>query len=192
MRNCLWSFFAATLLAAGLESEMVAAAEPPKVGDKAPGFALSAPNGSEAKLETLVKTGPVVLLVLRGFPGYQCPLCTKQVGEFVAQAEAFKAAGAKVVLIYPGPAAKLNQRAQEFLGATQLPDHYLFVTDPDYAFTNAYHLRWDAPRETAYPSTFVVDAQQNIVYAMVSNSHGGRSKPAEVLKAIPSKSSVPK
>jgi hypothetical protein len=59
----------------------------------------------------------------------------------------------------------------------------MFVTDPDYTFTNAYNLRWDVPRETAYPSTFVMDKQRKIHFARISKTHGGRTSAAEVLKA---------
>jgi O-acetyl-ADP-ribose deacetylase (regulator of RNase III) len=34
-----------------------------------------------------------------------------------------------------------------------LPSNIVLVTDPDYTVTNLYGLRWDAPHETAYPST---------------------------------------
>jgi hypothetical protein len=56
--------------------------------------------------------------------------------------------------------------------------------DPDYKFTNAYRLRWDAPRETAYPSTFVIDRERKVRFAKVSKTHGGRATASEVLKAL--------
>ena len=65
--------------------------------------------------------------------------------------------------------------------------HLQAVPDPDYTFTNAYNLRWDAKRETAYPSTFVIAADGTIKYAVVSKEHGGRSKAADVLKAVPAR-----
>ena len=43
---------------------------------------------------------------------------------------------------------------------------------------------WDAPRETAYPSTFVIDQGGVIRFAKVSKSHGGRAATGEVLKAL--------
>jgi peroxiredoxin len=129
----------------------------------------------------------VVVVVVRGYPGYQCPLCTRQVLSFVGGASKFRDAGARVVLIYPGPASRLNDRAREFLGSTRLPAHFDLVTDPDFEFTNAWHLRWDAPGETAYPSTFVVDQDGTVKYAKISQSHGDRAQVADVLRAIPAK-----
>ena len=62
-----------------------AAAPPagPKVGDEAKDFELVALGGEKVKLSTLTAKGPVVLVVLRGYPGYQCPLCTRQFGQIV-------------------------------------------------------------------------------------------------------------
>ena len=59
--------------------------------------------------------------------------------------------------------------------------------DPDYKFTNAYHLRWDAKAETAYPSTFVIDAERKVQFAKVSKSHGDRASADEVLEALGTK-----
>jgi peroxiredoxin Q/BCP len=127
-----------------------------------------------------------VLVVLRGFPGYQCPLCSKQVASFVREAKAFKEAHATVLMVYPGGAKDLDLRAMEFLKDSQLPEPFTLLLDPGYQFTNAYHLRWDAPKETAYPSTFVIDSDGTVRMATVSKSHGGRSDVAEVLKVVQS------
>ena len=132
---------------------VAAAGEPPKVGDTAADFALKDLKGREVKLSSLADQGPVVLVVLRGWPGYQCPLCTAQVADLVRKADEVKAAGARVLLVYPGPSKELQAHAEEFIG-DKLPTGYTLVVDPDYAFTKLYNLRWDEPRETAYPSTF--------------------------------------
>ena len=156
----------------------------PVVGDKAPGFALKTLSGEAVTLESVKANGPVVLVMLRGFPGYQCPLCTRQVNEFAGQAKAFAAKGARVVMVYPGPAPELEKRAKEFLASKEWPADFVFLLDPDYAFTNAYGLRWDAPKETAYPATFVVGRDGKLAWAKVSKSHGGRTTAAEVLGSL--------
>jgi len=160
---------------------------PPTVGDLAEDFELAKLDARKIKLSTLREQGPVVVVVLRGYPGYQCPLCTQQVTSFMANASKFRDAGARVLLIYPGAADQLNQRAREFLGKTKLPSHFDLVIDPAYEFTNAWHLRWDAPRETAYPSTFVVDKEGKVTFAKISRSHGDRAAVADVLEAIPTR-----
>ncbi|MBX9579051.1 MAG: peroxiredoxin family protein [Gemmataceae bacterium] len=164
-----------------------AAEKPPAVGDQAKDFELTALGGDAVKLSKLTEAGPVVLVVLRGYPGYQCPLCTRQAGEFLGKADEFKAAGAKVVLVYPGPAEKLKERAGEFVKGKDYPDHFQLLLDPDYTFTTAYGLRWDAKNETAYPATFVLDGKRAVRFAKVSTGHGDRAKVADVLKALAAK-----
>ena len=166
---------------------LLAADSPPQVGGMAPDFELSSVTGAKVRLSEVASKNSVVLIVLRGFPGYQCPLCNRQVGQYLKQAEKLKSAGAHVLLVYPGPSADLVQRAQEFIKDQTIPDHFQLLLDPDFTFTNAYHLRWDAAGETADPSTFVIQKDLKVVYAKVSHEHGGRSKPEDVLKVLEGK-----
>jgi len=46
---------------------------------KGPDFKLSTPEGKTVQLSEVEAKGPVVLVVLRGYPGYQCPYCNRQV-----------------------------------------------------------------------------------------------------------------
>jgi thioredoxin-dependent peroxiredoxin len=158
--------------------------QPPAVGDAAPKLELKSYDSETVKLDEAHKKGPVVVIVLRGNPGYQCPLCTRQVGQFLAAAKDFAMANATVVMVYPGPATELEVKAREFLKDTKLPDGFQLVIDPDYTFTNAWHLRWDAAKETAYPSTFVVDKAGKIRFAKISKTHGDRAPVADVIKAL--------
>jgi peroxiredoxin len=91
---------------------------------------------------------------------------------------------AQVILVYPGPAEGLETRADEFVRGKTLPAHFDLLLDPDYTFTKAYGLRWDAPGETSYPSTFVLDRNRKVVFAKTSRTHGGRAEAAEVVKAL--------
>jgi peroxiredoxin len=160
-------------------------AKPPAVGETANDFALATLDDKKMSLHELTKNGPVVLVVLRGYPGYQCPLCTKQVAGLRAEAKAFQAAGAKVLLVYPGAADKLKERAKEFLKDDTLPAPLTLVLDPDYAFLKAYGLHWDAEQETSDPSTFVIDKDNKVLFSKVSKSHGGRAKAKEIVAALP-------
>lgn len=180
LRFCLL----ASLLCALPNLPVTGAEKPPQVGEKAADFELKSMSGEAVKLSEQLKAGPVVLVVLRGFPGYQCPACNQQVGQYLGQADKFKAAGARVLLVYPGPAKGLNQKAEEFIKGKTVPEHFELLVDPDYTFTKAYHLRWDAPMETAYPSTFVIQKDGKITFAKVSMSHGGRTKPDEIFSAL--------
>lgn len=172
-----------TALVTPAPQEMVKAATPPVVGQTAPDFTLKTLDGKPLRLAELMAKTPVTLVVLRGYPGYQCPLCNVQVQNFIKHAADLTANGARVVLIYPGPADKLDERAKEFLVNKQLPANFDLLLDPDYSFTNLYNLRWDAPKETAYPSTFLIEQGGRIVFAKVSKTHGGRTTPAEIQEA---------
>ena len=161
------------------------AAAIPEVGQKAPEFILSTPDGHALKLSEVIGKGTVVLVVLRGFPGYQCPYCQKQVHDFLVNSDKFAADGAEVLLVYPGPPANLDQRARDFLAKENpLPAKVHLVIDPDYVFTNQYGLRWDAPHETAYPSTFLIDGQGKVFFRKVSREHGDRTTAENVLAEL--------
>lgn len=163
-----------------------AAAEPPAVGAAAPDFTLQSLDDHSVRLSELTAKSNVVLIVLRGWPGYQCPICDLQVHDFIGSAAAFKAAHARLLFVYPGPAADLKAHAKEFQDwkGKQWPAEYLYVTDPDYTMINAYGLRWDEPEETAYPSTFVLDRKGVVRYSKISHGHGDRSTAAGVLTEL--------
>jgi peroxiredoxin len=163
-------------------------AETPVVGAKAPDFSLSTPTGKTVRMSTYLRGHTLVLVVLRGFPGYQCPYCMKQVHDFVEHASNFAAKDTRVLLVYPGPPADLDQRAKEFLEKqAELPANIVLVTDPDYTVTNLYGLRWDAPHETAYPSTFVLNKKGMIVFEKISHSHGDRLSAEDALDHLPAR-----
>lgn len=50
------------------------AGTPPIIGGKASDFALSTVDGKSIRLSEVTSNGPAVLVVLRGYPGYQCPI----------------------------------------------------------------------------------------------------------------------
>ena len=75
-----------------------------------------------------------------------------------AKSADFAAKKVTPLLVYPGLPADLDQHAKEFLAKqSDLPPNTKLVIDPDDKMTNFYGLRWDAPHETAYPSTFILD-----------------------------------
>lgn len=156
----------------------------PAVGQQAPDFTLSTPEGTPVHFADLTKKGDVVLILLRGYPGYQCPYCQKQVHDYIVNADQFAKANTQVLLVYPGPSAALDQRAREFIGDQKLPTNFNLVLDPDYTFTTLYDLRWNAPKETSYPSTFLVHRNGSIFFAKTSHSHGDRTSAADTLNEL--------
>lgn len=143
-------------------------------------------NGADFKLSKLVAKGSVVIVMLRGFPGYQCPVCSTQVAGYIAKAEEFeKQRNTPVVFIYPGKVNNLKMRAKEFTAPLEekvdLPSNLIFLLDQDFKITNQLNLRWDKPEETAYPAAFVIDHDGYIQYAKVSDNHGDRATADEIL-----------
>ncbi len=170
-------------LACALGCMTVSAGEPLQMGMVAPDFTLKTMDAKSVTLSAETAKLPVLLIVLRGWPGYQCPLCTRQVHELVQQSDAFTGK-ARVIMVYPGKSENLERHAEQFLKDQAWPENFRFVTDPDFGFTKSYGLRWDAPGETAYPSTFVIDTQRRVQYVKTSKSHGGRASAAEALAAL--------
>jgi peroxiredoxin len=170
------------LLAAALS---ISAATPPTIGQTAPDFTLSSPDGKPMQLSQMLSQNSTVLVVLRGFPGYQCPYCNRQVQDLIRNAKGFADRDARIVMVYPGPPDKLNEKANEFLTDKKLPDNFHLLLDPDYKFTTLYGLRWNAKNETAYPATFLLDHDGTIFFYKVAKEHGGRTTAAEILDALP-------
>jgi peroxiredoxin len=159
------------------------------VGDKAPDLSLQTLDGKQINLADFLPKGPVVIVELRGWVGYQCPICNRQVGELIGDSKQILSKASQVILIYPGPEEGLTDQAlgthaQDFIAGKGLPDGFSFVTDPQMKVVNAWGLRWDKPRETAYPATFVIDKNGIVQFAKISHSHGNRATAAEVNAAL--------
>ena len=177
---------AAFALLIGASTFALVAAEIPKVGDKAPDFTLKTLDDQTVRLGELTAKGSVVLVVLRGWPGYQCPICDRQVQGFIKIKSDFAEARSRIVFVYPGPMDGLTAHAKEFKEwkGKEWPAEFLYVLDPDYTMVNAYALRWDAPKETAYASTFVLDGKDTVRFVKTSRTHGDRTKAADVLAEV--------
>ena len=172
------------LVALSILATSAVAGERPVKGKAVNGFEAVTLEGKKVSLSGLYKKGPTVLVMLRGFPGYQCPACSRQVGSFLQKADEFK--GAQVLFVYPGPANGLKKHAAEFEGGLgkSWPSHFQFVLDPDYKVTNALNLRWKAPRETAYPATVVINDKGVATYVDISKSHGCRVNAGVAAKEV--------
>lgn len=161
-------------------------AETPKIGEQVEDFSLPVVGSEdeELSLREMYHEGPTVVVVLRGFPGYQCPLCSKQVNSLANRAETLGKLAHRVILVYPGPSNELEQHASDFIGPRTLPEPMVVVRDAEMRMVESWGLRWKAPRETAYPSTFVIDTDGTVVWSKVSDSHAGRAETEEIVKAL--------
>src|SRR5687768_4490411 len=119
MRSIRFGMLAAvaalTCAVVGLAAEKI-----PAVGDEAKDFKLPTVEDRPVTLSKLIEGGPVVLIVLRGHPGYQCPFCNEQAADFLNRAAKLQEKKAQVVFVYPGPADNLKRYAEEFLAERKL------------------------------------------------------------------------
>ena len=183
----LWPMLMA-VLAAAPASQLTAnnaGPQPPAVGEKAANFELPVVGADDyIDLKEQYAAGPVVVIVLRGYPGYQCPLCRRQVGALINRAKTLAKAAHKVILVYPGETTELERHAEQFLGSRAVPEPLVLVRDPDMKMVTQWGLRWDAPRESAYPATFVINKSGRVAWSKISKSHAGRSTAEEILKEL--------
>jgi peroxiredoxin len=171
----------ALLLAVSLPS----VAATPSVGQRAPDFTLSTPAGEQLSLSALASRGNVVLIVLRGYPGYQCPFSQLQFKSYQQTAAQFAALGAQVLFVYPGTDGKdLASDANQMIGGSTLPPNVHVVIDPNYQFTSQYGLRWDAPNQTAYPSTFLVGKGRTVIFAHTGHTSSDQTPPTDALAVL--------
>ena len=155
------------------------------VGDRAPDFDLPVVGAADyLKLSDEYDEGPVVVIVLRGYPGYQCPVCSRQFASLANRATALGKEAHRVILVYPGKAEMLERHAERFKGSRSLPEPLVIVRDDGMKMVASWGLRWNSRRETAYPATYVIDRNGRIRWKKVSQSHAGRSTVEEILKQL--------
>jgi thioredoxin-dependent peroxiredoxin len=176
-----------------LAISLPAVAATPAVGQRAPDFTLTALDGSPLSLNKLSATGHVVVVVLRGYPGYQCPFSQQQFQSYAQAAAQFASLGTHVVLVYPGVGGKnLATDAADLAGTQPLAANIHLVLDPDYSFTNLYGLRWNGAEETAYPSTFVIGANNFVLFAHVGQVHSDFTPVSDTLAVVAADNGNPK
>ena len=156
-----------------------------EVGDRALDFDLPRVGGDEfINLRDEYKQGPVAVVVLRGFPGYQCPLCRQQLSAMRNRAGTLAKHVRRVILVYPGEGPLLQRHADQFRGSRPLPEPLVLVRDPDMQMVNQWGLRWNRDRETAYPAAYIIDRNGRVRWSKVSDNHGGRASVEELLREL--------
>lgn len=159
--------------------------QPLPVGEKAINFELPVIGQDEyIELQQEYRKGPVVVVVLRGYPGYQCQLCSQQVSSLINRAKTMADKVHKIILVYPGESDDLMRQAKNFLGARRIPEPIVLVADPGMQMVKSWGLRWNAPRETAYPATYLIKANGRVAWRKISDSHAGRSSTQEILREL--------
>ena len=88
------------------------------------------------------------------------------------------------ILVYPGEGTLLQRHAEEFMGSRSLPDPLVIVRDQEMKMVTEWGLRWDRPRETAYPSAYIIDRNGRVRWLKVSDNHAGRASVDEIVREL--------
>lgn len=173
------------------------AARAPKVGDRAPDFALPDQRGEEVHLTALLRESRVVLIFYRG---EWCPYCNLQLRTFQAHLGRIAEFGAQLVAISPQtPDHSLSMAAKNDL-------EYLVLSDVGAKVIERYGLRYEIDAETRAmlesagndvgahngpggwvlpaASTFVIDVDGVVRYAHVRGDWTERAEPIDVLSVL--------
>ena len=125
--------------------------------------------GRSVRLEDYRGKRVLVLVFTRGFPGYLCPMCTSYTAQIAHRYSEIAAAGAEVLLVFPGDPGKVEefvQAARDILeeeGAGALP--FPVLLDVDLKAVHAFGIEGDL----AKPSTYVIDRAGKVRFAFVGD-----------------------
>ena len=168
-----------------------------KVGDKAPAFTLSDPDGKPVSSVELLAKGPLIISFYRGV---WCPYCNMELQALEAALPAFGDLGASLVAISP----QNNVNSRKAVRENKLTFPILSDTLSDVA--NAFGLRFALPdylvdlyksfgndlpsfnNDPAWvlpmPARFVIGQDGVIIYAEVNPDYTQRPDPSELLPAL--------
>ena len=154
------------------------------VGKEADPAAFVDTRGSRVSLADFKGRKSLVLVFTRGFPGYLCPMCTSYTAQLAHRYAEFTAAGAEVLLVFPGSPEKVQdfvRCAREVLeqeGPGALP--FPVLLDVSLKNVDAFGIRGDLAR----PATYVIDRAGTVRYAFVGEQSHERPDVAVVLAEV--------
>lgn len=174
-----------------------AAARALGIGDRAPAFALQAPDGTSIASADLLASGSLVVSFYRGV---WCPYCNMELQALEAAREDFETAGARLVAI--SPQNRVNSRKSVRENGLGFP----ILSDPGNEVAGAFGLRFAMPDYLValykslgnhlpnfngdeswtlpMPGRFVIGGDGLIAYAEINPDYTRRPEPADMLPAI--------
>ena len=141
-------------------------------------------RGSRVSLADYKGKKPLVLVFTRGYPGYLCPMCTSYTAQLAHRYAEIAAAGAEVLLVFPGSPEKVQdflRAAREVLeqdGPGALP--FPVLLDVSLKNVDAFGIRGDLSK----PATYVLDSAGTVRYAFVGDQPHERPDVATVLAEV--------
>ena len=168
-----------------------------KAGDRAPAFALPAPDGTTVSSSDLLAKGPLIVSFYRGV---WCPYCNMELQALQQALPAFRDLGANLVAISPqtpvNSRKSVRQNELDFpilsdAGNTVAAAFGLRFALPDYLVELYKGLKNDLPSFNGDPSwtlpmpgRFVIGQDGIIRYAEVNPDYTRRPEPEDMLPAV--------
>jgi peroxiredoxin len=154
----------------------------PLIGTSLPRTRFLAADGAVVDVAALNREGRSVVLVLqRGFSGQICIYCAAQTAALADALPRFRARGAEVVVVFPGP----SETIPAFIAAVQTlrtdPPPMPVCLDVDLGLVRGLRVE-DA---VAKPTALVVSPAGRITYAHVGRDKTDRPSVEELLDALP-------
>lgn len=151
------------------------------VGNKFPFLRFVNSNGEVIDLRQHVANKKLVVVVLRGFAGSVCLVCSSQTLALSKQIKKFHDRNTEVILVYPGEIETIPQ----FISSVHdiestLPLPFPIVLDADLSLVNEFKINGSL----AKPSTMIIDENGIVRYAYVGKHPGDRPTIPNLLKVI--------
>lgn len=167
------------------------------VGDAAPDFTLSDPEGNLISMQDLLKSGPLVLTFYRGV---WCPYCNIELQALQAALQNIVSRGANLVAI--SPQTPVNSRRSQRDNKLGFP----ILSDVGSAVAHAFGIRFALPAYLAdlyksfgndlaavnsdptwvlpMPARYVIDRDGTIAYSEVNPDYTQRPDPSELFPVL--------
>jgi peroxiredoxin len=123
----------------------------------------------------------VVLIVMRGFPGYVCPSCSAQTSRLIGNYPEFVKRNAEVLVVFPGARDHLPdfvKASQAEAANTAVP--FPILLDENFQAVDQLHIRGDL----AKPSTYLIDKQGQVRFAYVGATSADRPSVKALLQQL--------
>lgn len=151
------------------------------IGRPLPQARFVGPHGDVVDLRDFQGTRNIVLVFLRGFPGFVCPTCSAQTIALLKNAEEFEARDAQVVLVYPGAA----ESVPAFLDSIRTYEKDAVLPFPILLDVNLGAVQAFAIEGAlAKPTSVVVDKEGLIQFAYVGEAPDDRPSVKTLLEAL--------
>ncbi|WP_372366565.1 peroxiredoxin family protein [Candidatus Uabimicrobium sp. HlEnr_7] len=151
------------------------------IGNKFPFLRFVNSNGEVIDLSEFTPNKKLVLVVLRGFAGSVCLVCSSQTIALSKHIKKFHEKNAEVILVYPGEIDTIPHfiaSVQNVEEGFDLP--FPVVLDADLNLVNEFKINGSL----AKPSTLIIDEDGIVRYAYVGKHPGDRPAIPSLLKVI--------